>query len=727
MLYSFKTVGNKALVGGGVVEKGIPPTATNYWGLSSNNKNLRAQANMNPTTTTTTTNVENTKNVFVIATLSDGNVSWTTMGEVNQVILIDGYKNVLSNIYGVEKSKISVTGKDGSVVLAADVEGVPDDVDATDEEISAALTEAPEVDVVFNLLDLIVSVLTGQLPGRPTFSQRGWTYGTSYNPDEGTLFHAVDLISSDATYYEALVLYNFPSNWAFDFTNSGTNSIKDLSSLFASGSGVGAAGRSTDVSGWWFDIDIWDLSEVTDMSQMFKNASNFNKDIGSWNVSGVTDMNNMFNGASNFNKDIGNWDVSGVTNMQEMFRSAQDFNQDIGNWNVSNVTNMKLMFDNASNFNQDISEWDVSEVTAMDYMFNDATYMSQNISVWDVSSVEVVFNVLGNFWFGFQDIFNNSAMADVLNIYDVSGGDNATLAALGDASDGSWFTGPFTPYTFKERGWQGGAYTPDVDTLFYAVDLYSNEASRNEAIIAYGFINTWQFDFNANNGDLKDFSKLFYPDAGVGTTRPTDVSGFNFDIGNWDVSGVTNMSRMFSRANAFNKDIDSWDVGNVNNMNAMFQDDTGNIIFNKDIGSWNVSNVTNMANMFQGASSFNNGGSSSINNWDVSGVTDMRYMFGTGSLSNSSFNQDISGWNVSNVTDMSLMFSGGFNFTAMSQNISVWDTSTNTIPGYNRIFTSMFQNSNMSLVQNSNGKAPTDNAAEDVSPVGADGSWFLGP
>ncbi len=27
---------NKMLFGGGVVEKGIPPTATNYWGLDSN-------------------------------------------------------------------------------------------------------------------------------------------------------------------------------------------------------------------------------------------------------------------------------------------------------------------------------------------------------------------------------------------------------------------------------------------------------------------------------------------------------------------------------------------------------------------------------------------------------------------------------------------------------------------------------------------------------------------
>ena len=45
---------NKMLFGGGVVEKGIPPTATNYWGLSSNRgRHLRAKANMEDTETET--------------------------------------------------------------------------------------------------------------------------------------------------------------------------------------------------------------------------------------------------------------------------------------------------------------------------------------------------------------------------------------------------------------------------------------------------------------------------------------------------------------------------------------------------------------------------------------------------------------------------------------------------------------------------------------------------
>ena len=42
-------IGNKTLIGGGVALKGIPSTATNYWGLaSSRGRHLRAKAGMDP-------------------------------------------------------------------------------------------------------------------------------------------------------------------------------------------------------------------------------------------------------------------------------------------------------------------------------------------------------------------------------------------------------------------------------------------------------------------------------------------------------------------------------------------------------------------------------------------------------------------------------------------------------------------------------------------------------
>ncbi len=48
-------------------------------------------------------------------------------------------------------------------------------------------------------------------------------------------------------------------------------------------------------------ISDWDVSQVTDMSELFSNKSNFNADISGWDVSSVTDMRYMFFNAQSFN------------------------------------------------------------------------------------------------------------------------------------------------------------------------------------------------------------------------------------------------------------------------------------------------------------------------------------------------------------------------------------------------------------------------------------------
>ena len=79
----------------------------------------------------------------------------------------------------------------------------------------------------------------------------------------------------------------------------------------------------------------WDVSNVTDMSDAFKDKTSFNGDLGTWwDVSSVTNMESMFNNASAFNKDISSWNVSSVTDMESMFNGASSFNQDIV-WVVS--------------------------------------------------------------------------------------------------------------------------------------------------------------------------------------------------------------------------------------------------------------------------------------------------------------------------------------------------------------------------------------------------------
>ena len=99
-----------------------------------------------------------------------------------------------------------------------------------------------------------------------------------------------------------------------------------------------------------------------------------------------------------------------------------------------------------------------------------------------------------------------------------------------------------------------------------------------------------------------------------------------------DLSGITNMSRMFAGAIHFDGDLSDWNVSGVTDMSWMFR----NTPFNSDLSDWNVSGVTDMSGMFNGASSFN----SDISAWNVSGVTDMSEMFARAL----SFHSDISAW-----------------------------------------------------------------------------------
>ena len=80
--------------------------------------------------------------------------------------------------------------------------------------------------------------------------------------------------------------------------------------------------------------------------------------VSSWDVSGVTNMSNLFKGMKAFNQPIGEWRVDQVTNMRSMFEGAAAFNQPIGEWRVDQVTDMRSMFDGAAAFNQSV-DWRV--------------------------------------------------------------------------------------------------------------------------------------------------------------------------------------------------------------------------------------------------------------------------------------------------------------------------------------------------------------------------------
>ena len=68
------------------------------------------------------------------------------------------------------------------------------------------------------------------------------------------------------------------------------------------------------------------------------------KGLENWNVSNVTNMRNMFAECKKLNCNLSNWDVSNVTDMGYMFASCEKLDCNLSNWDVSNVIYMKGIF-----------------------------------------------------------------------------------------------------------------------------------------------------------------------------------------------------------------------------------------------------------------------------------------------------------------------------------------------------------------------------------------------
>ncbi|MDC7127197.1 MAG: BspA family leucine-rich repeat surface protein [Spirochaetales bacterium] len=96
--------------------------------------------------------------------------------------------------------------------------------------------------------------------------------------------------------------------------------------------------------------NVPDMSQITNISNMFSCCEYFNGDISAWDTSNIKDMEAMFKEAISFNGDISDWDTSSVTDMSDMFSDASSFNCggisiSTWEWNVDSVTDFDGMFE----------------------------------------------------------------------------------------------------------------------------------------------------------------------------------------------------------------------------------------------------------------------------------------------------------------------------------------------------------------------------------------------
>ena len=299
------------------------------------------------------------------------------------------------------------------------------------------------------------------------------------------------------------------------------------------------------------DMPDWDVSLVTDMSELFKDKGQFNADISAWDTSKVTSMLYMFRDAVAFNQSIGSWNTSQVTDIRAMFYGAAAFNQPIGSWDTSKVTSMYQMFQGAAAFNQPIGSWDTSKVTSMGNMFYQAAAFNQAIGSWITSQVGDMYGMFVNAA-AFNQPIGTWDTSKVMNMRDVF-----RSAAAFNQPIGSWDTSQVTDMR----------------------DMFKNAAAFNQPI------GSW------NTSKVTSMGAMFF-----------GARAFNQAIGSWITSQVTSMERMFNGAAAFNQPIGSWDTSKVTNMYQMFYYAAA---FYQDISGWSeAAPLTNSAKMFLGATAW---------------------------------------------------------------------------------------------------------------------------
>jgi len=66
------------------------------------------------------------------------------------------------------------------------------------------------------------------------------------------------------------------------------------------------------------------------------------------------------------------------------------------------------------------------------------------------------------------------------------------------------------------------------------------------------------------------------------------------DIGEWDITLVTNLGWLFKDQHDFNRPIGEWDTSRVTTMSAMFWNAAS---YNQPLGEWDTSSVTSMYNI----------------------------------------------------------------------------------------------------------------------------------
>ena len=364
-------------------------------------------------------------------------------------------------------------------------------------------------------------------------------------------------------------------------------------------------------------------------------------------TTGITDLSNLFKDQTDFNADISHWDTSVVENISGLFENASSFNQDLGAWCAERIAIPP------ANFDAGATDWILSRPNWAFPCF--ALDETRTLTISSTAGGQLSREGEISVPIGRTQQFNviNEIGHNLTAITGCNGFMTGMVYVVNNITQDCSITATFSASDFY------------LDENLVTIKCPTASVGDSDEVYGRTVIKRLASEITPENAEttctsgISDLSQLFFQETEFnGDITHWDTSSvtsmletfygaqaFNQPIGHWDTSSVTSMTRLFAEAYRFNQDIRGWDTSSVEYMNQMFWNTN---TFNQDIGNWDTTSVIRMSGMFQGNESFNQ----DISSWDTSSVDNMNSMF----LSADVFNQDLSTWCVSSIATRPLNF-----------------------------------------------------------------------
>lgn len=281
-----------------------------------------------------------------------------------------------------------------------------------------------------------------------------------------------------------------------------------------------------------------------------------------------TNLTEFFHNAVNFNDPyVNEWDISDVTNISGIFKGASTFNQRVDKWkfgtDITSVQNNGIFLDSGiSQQNADFSfiGW-ANYAKSIDRTFTEKPF-DVGISSTGEDKLESDSETYGlqdpilNGTFGLVELGARGLLIFSSNInQEIKLADNGVTVIAGNSDFGQENVINGITYVVRDRITQNGT-----------APISPTNASTSVTSKITDMSNLFSGD---TLGDISSFISIIHFDiSGV-----TNMSGMfqNANFGNvydesiaiWDVSNVTNFDNMFNGSSGFNTDLTYWDVSSV--------------------------------------------------------------------------------------------------------------------------------------------------------------------